>query len=231
MKKILAVLLISCLMLSAGCSNGNKYSWNNGTMTGPNGPIALAQFEGYKGSVNEFGLDMSFYLCDDIEECSHNTLGIMPESMARMEKAYYYTGYLGTQMWMLKENPNGDGWLEAHVSITADCVLPTESIAGIVYDKLNTLSLSEGIPELDINGVIALNTRDWDFKARPNEVIIPGVLRITVDDGSKTMTTTETFGEYSLGKYVGEKYTYYTYEGLLIQIVSGLSLQSYITFK
>lgn len=231
MRRLVILLLAICTLSLVGCSNSANYSWNSGVLNGPKGIMELSVFEGYKAEAEFSDLEMKFYICDDIEGCPHNVIGVEKESMTEYKKALYYVGYLNTQMWMFVEN-DGGGYIECNVQIPRDAVLTTDAIAELVYNKMQTMTLSDDIKSLDINGVVSLNTADWDFKVRPTDVIIPGSVRIKLDDGSITKSGSELMPNGELvDKYVGDKYTYYLYKGLIIQITTGLSLESYVTLK
>ena len=231
MRKQIVGMLTACVLCLAGCSS-TGYSWDSGVMSGPKGTLDVNSFEGYKAETTYAGIDMSFYMCDSIEDCGHNTLGVAFESMTPYKKdAWYYEGYLGTQIWMFTENDTG-GYIECNARIPTDGVLSTEAVADMIYEKMKTMSLSDSIPIVDINGVLDLKTLDWDFILRPTEVIVPKCIRIKMDDGSVKASKTETLENgKSYGIYEGETYTYYIYEGLLIQIATGLKIESFLEFK
>ena len=231
MKKALILLMLCSLVFVAGCSKSSAdFAWAPGSITSPRGEMSVDTFIGYGATAELNGLPVEYYMCDSRDECSHNTIGVMPENMTEYKKAYYYVGYLGTQLWMFYKN-DGNGWVEAHVNIPDRFELTTDQIVELLYKKMQTIVLSDDIAEIQVCEGVVLNSNMYDFIIRKHEVVIPSMLRVKADDGSMTFENSTMIGDKTLGLHESEKYIYYSYNGMVFQTPKGFDLTSYVTFK
>lgn len=237
MKKVLAILLLSVLLLT-GCSSGANPSadvtikWDNGVMSYNGTTFDVNEYNGFDARVESGQGGLSYRLtldtAKDVTNITVNTQEILEENMSKYKGGYYYSEYLGSMITYAK-NLGGDNWAVCQVVSkgTADnlCATYAESY-------VSTVPLTNGQVYVDFGNFIFGNAYDL-VSVRKDGAVIVGTAKVSKDsyDCNTPVTVIQDNKEYSLMKGSSAKYDYYMYDGYLIQIAGGLDISSYIKFK
>lgn len=215
-------------MLSlAGCSN-SKLSWSNEGFASNGTVLSIDEYA--DGQVNAT-INANVYVfkpCDSIIYCKSNTLGVLEENMTKFKKAKYYSAHMGSQYYM--HYPVGDGFIEGICYVYNNAV-GVEVIVDTLYKYCENLVLSEDVKEIPVGDKITLLVEDRTYKIRNDEILIPGTIKISADDGSKIMDSIVQVGKKDVAKTTVGNYDYYQYEGYIIQAIAGLDLSTYVKLK
>lgn len=231
-KRVSIFVICSLVCLSfAGCGASKNVSSTGGAICFGNEQSGLTEWSGYEAHHKLTDtIDIYYYMCEGkFEDCPHNAAGVLEENLTKFKKAKYYTLYLQTNIYMYY--PCKGGYIEAYVDIGTDSLYTVASIVEIMYKDMSVMSLSNSVKSVSFEGKVELNTADWDFKVRKNEIIIPDLLRIRKDDGTKKMTGSTMLGEISVSTLHTDNYDYYKYGEYLIQAVTGTDVSGLITLK
>lgn len=237
MKRILLILMV-CVMCLMGCSSRvsptsditaeirDGVIYLNGKAT------SLTEYCGYEAKIEagNGGLEYVFSLdsAKDVTNISVNAQGILEENMDKLKGKFYYTEYLGSILTMA-ESLGNDTWLVCQV-ITQGT--PSTAVAAYSSDYMDTLSLTNGQVYVDFGDFKFGN--DYDVViVRQDCALIRDIAKVSVGtyDTTTTVSVIQNDKEYQLQKGSSSRYDYYVYNGYVIQVVAGLDISSYITFK
>lgn len=235
MKRILAVsfMLLLSIFSITGCGGGKSagLSVADGSLALGKNPSALTEWRGYEGT-HDLGDDGSieYYLCNisKLDDCEHNTAGVLPENMTKHKKAKYYQLYLGTYIYMYY--PYKGGYIEGNAILGNGSEKPVNYFVDIMYSDMENMVLQDNIGAVNYEGEVELLVDGYDFKARPNEIVIPSIIRVTKDAGTVAFTATTAVGEVTLGKASDSTYDYYKYKDTIIQVEIGEDISKFINF-
>ncbi len=235
MKKasLLIVLLIFCSVVFTGCSKTSnlKVSCDGSAVLFNGTPTGLSEWAGTTAShiIDEY-FSIKYYICDEgPEDCPHNTAGVLPENMTKKGKAKYYSLYFDTYVYMYY--PCGDFWIEGVGGVTQEGRYSLAQIVEYMYADMESMVLVDSIPSVDYMGKLSIATDSWEFKVRPTEVVLPGVLRVKKDDGSKKLNSSAKIGDVTVAALNTAQYDYYKYDDILIQVASGIDINAYIKIE
>lgn len=236
MKKILPLILLSCLLLTA-CSSGINtqkdltVKWENGVIIVDGKETALTSHKGYEATVEDSnGLSWTFYLdnAKDVTNITPNSQNILEENMEKYKGYFYYTEYLGSRMTMAKSLGNDD-W------IIGQCLtnnLPAATVASYGAKYMDSLLLTNQQLYVDFGSFIFGNTYDA-VEVRTDKALISGVCQVSTayHECTEPYVVVQDNKEYQLMKSSTSRYDYYTYDGFTIQIAAGMDISNYIKFK
>ena len=234
------ILLLSCILSLTACSSQPyspdgtcNFTWDNGIISA-NGK-ALANFSEISGSTAKWtngtsDFDVWIEESDDLGFLSVNSQGITQENMDKYKDAYYYTEYLGTMLTFIWTKIGNYRYI-AQGNISNDNI---EVVKKMLNDDLSKVLLTWGNTKVEMNGVLTFGNDYDQIIIRPSACLVKGVAKVSV--GTKAECTTpyshvQGKNTYELMTYSNGKYDFYTYEGLVIQLASGVALSDYITFK
>lgn len=230
-------MLLLCLLLT-GCSSGVgptdniTVKWENGVITYKGTVLPVTEYHGYKAFI-ESGLGGEHYTftienVPDVTSISVNTQSVLEENMDKYKGKFYYSEYLDSRLTMAKDL-GSDHWGICQMPLTV-----TAKDVGATYasDYLDTIPLTMGMLYVDF-GSLVLGTEYDSVVVRPDGALITGIIKVS--NGTYNCTTPVTLiqdkKEIPLMKASTNKYDYYMYDGLLIQIAAGLDPTTYIKFK
>ena len=235
-KKLLLILaLVLCLTgcsSNAGPEDDVTFKFENGSITYGGKPVTFTEYKGYEAVVEggTGGVDYTLILeaGNDITSISVNTQSILEENMDNYKGKLYYTEYLGSKITMAEQVD------ENYIEICQAYVKDIDPGLAATYcaSYIDDIPLTNGKIKVDCGDFIVGN--DYDaFVVRPDHVIIPSMLKVSVGtyNCSETVTIVQNNKEYQVQKGSSSKYDYYQYGEYLIQLASGLDFSSYITFK
>lgn len=190
-KSIIFILIVWVIVCSlTGCKSNKIGSVNNSAIMFGETITNLTEWTGEEAFYkNGDKLSIRYYLCKEGSDgCEHNTAGVLKENMTKHKKSLYYTLYLQTYVYMYY--PIKDGFIEGEAIITEDSGYSVSQIVEMMYSTMENIQLSNSIESITFNKKVKINTEAWGFKARPDEIIIPSLIRVKEDDGKVVMTTT-----------------------------------------
>lgn len=214
-----------------GCSNSSQViSWDNGVISVKGVTYNVDEFSGYEATVKSNSYDIKIFECGPIMDCLHNSQGIPEENMTDYKNGVkYYSAYLGTQFRMYI--PNGkEKHTEVECMVSDVGVMSSNQVVDTMYSTAKDIAFSLDYKKVKCNDVLELSVEGYDYRVRPSGVVIPGLIKVAIDPGTRTMTESVTVGETTLGKTSTDSYDYYQYKGLMIQAAKGTDISSLITF-
>lgn len=227
------ILILSISLFSfVGCGkskdvivscSGNGILFNGET-------VKLTEWGGYTAAHQvDDKFEIRYYICDGgPEDCPHNNAGVLPENMSKKKKASYYALYFDTYVYMFY--PCGDYWMEGVGVLYEEGRYSKQQMVEYMYNDMTAMVLTNDAKSVKFADTVEVDLSSWDFKVRPTEVVIPGVLRVKMNDDSVKMTGSTTIGNVSLTTASSANYDYYKYKDVLIQISSGINVEAYIKF-
>lgn len=226
------MLLLMLSMSLVGCSKKESISSDGSTVYCNKKATNITEHKGYE-AVRDLGTGgkITYYICEvpNIDECTHNTAGVLEESMGAIKKAKYYTLYLDSYIYMYY--PYDGYYIEGNAIIEDSNSYTTQQVVNIMYEDMSKLILSNDMKTVSFAEKVEVNVADWDVRVRTDEIIIPGLLRIKIDDKSVIATSQITIQNKNVGKASNEKYDYYQYDGILIQVTVGTDINELLTLK
>lgn len=234
-KLLILPLLLVCLM---GCSKTDPnepitVKWENGTTTINGNQVYFTEYSGTNATIEAGQGGYDWYLAidtaKDVTSITVNNQGIQEENMDTFKKKFYYTEYLNTQFTMAA-NIGVDTW--------AICKTYTERnsepnvTAAYASEYIDLIPLTYNQVKVDFGSFIFSSEYDTVI-VRPSCALVSGVIKVSADAHacSESYTIIQNDKEYQLMRDCGKKYDYYTYDGLTIQILAGMDISEYITFK
>lgn len=220
------VWIVLCSLTS--CKSNKTGSVKNGAIVFGSIVTNLTEWTGEEAFYEDGDkLKIRYYLCNNnIEDCVHNTAGVLKENMTKHKKAFYYTLYLQTYVYMYY--PVKGGYIEGEAIIEEDSGYSISQVVEMMYTSMGVIQLSDSVKSVTFNEKVTLNTEAWGFKARPEELIIPSLIRVQEDDGKITMSTTTQINGVTVGKTSTEKYDYYKHDNILIQVALGTDITTLV---
>ncbi len=234
MKRMLLIILITVISLCslAGCGGGKEVN------VSCSGEAIL--FDGKASKLTEWcgetathkvgdALSISYYICTGgPDDCPHNTVGVLPENMGKKKKARYYSVYFDTYVYMLY--PCGDYWIEGCGVLEDEDKYSTQQILDYMHADMEGITLTADLNSMVYADAVTVDLSSWEYKVRPGEIVIPGVLRVKMNDDSVRMTGSKTFGNITVTTASTASYDYYKYKNVLIQMAAGIDVEAYIQF-
>ena len=221
-----------------GCSKQDPnesitIKWDNGTTSINGKDVYFSEYTGQyaliKDGMGGFSYSMTIDTSKDVTTLSKNTAGILEENMDKFKKKFYFVEYMGTRFTMAA-SIGEDIWSVVQVSDQSGD--NTMTIAAYASDYIDNIPLTYGPVYVDF-GSLVFGNEYAEVKVRPDGALITGVIKVSNDyhDCTEPYTVIQDEKEYQLMKSSSSKYDYYTYDGITIQIASGLDIQEYIQFK
>lgn len=226
-------LLVGCSSESENIHKDMIIKWENGVMT-INGDVqnvvahcgSYADYEGTDIKQLTFSLDNA----DDPTWLSVNAQGIEGVDMTDYKGCKQFFMYNGSKAVLAKPLEDGD-WIVA-LAVGYDTV-GMAAVSEIMYKMIGNIHLSDAQTYVDF-GSFRFGS-SWDgIKCNSSGASIPGIAKVSPGEKAECTTPTTIIQgdkEYQVMKYSSAKYDYYTYDGFTIQVVIGLSLTDYVTFK
>lgn len=238
MKKMVALVMLLCLISLTGCSKSDPTTditvkWENGTTSINGNAVYFTEYAtGYANidsgmGGNDYQLTLDY--AKDATTVSVNTQAILEENMDKFKKKFYYTEHLGTQFTMIA-SVGDDTWQICRCFCDREAE-PT-AIAAYASDYIDNIPLTSGQVYVDFGSFIFGDEYN-PVIVRPDCALIKGLIKVS----QSPVTATESYTiiqdekEYTLMKLTGDNYDYYTYDGFTIQCASGITPDSYIKFK
>lgn len=221
-----------CAVTLVGCSNkGNRLEWSAGSIKMNGNELKVDEITPSGAFVHGPNYEISVYPCGPIIDCPHNTFGVPESDMTEFKGgSKYYSAFLGTQVMMYI--PDGkDQHTEANLTLPDVGVMEIPQAVETLYNAVKDIKLAEVPKVIECDGVLSLDVSCYEYKVRPDNVVIPGLIKISANDGSMSMTGNIEIGEVSLGTTSTENYDYYIYKDLLIQAAKGMDISSIVTFR
>ena len=180
--------------------------------------------DGKGGLTYELTLDSA----KDVTNISLNVQGILEEQMSSYKDAKYYTEYLGSSLTMAKQ-VGPELFSVCHVNTKG---MPAETVAAFAYEYISSIPLTSGKVSVDFGDFIFGDDYDT-IEVRNDAAVILGVAKVSpgTHETKSTYMIVQNNKEYQLQKGSSSKYDYYVYNGYVIQVASGLTPETYITFK
>lgn len=226
------ILLLGLSMSLVGCSKKENIASDGNAIYCSGKATSITEHKGYE-AVRDLGEGgkITYYMCEvpKIDECTHNTAGVLEESMGTVKEAKYYTLYLDSYIYMYY--PYNNYYIEGNAIIDDTSAYSTQQVVNMMYEDMSKLVLSNDIKKVSFADKVEINIGDWDIKIRPDEIVIPGLLRIKLDDKSVIATSQTTIQKKNVGKASNEKYDYYQYDGILIQVAIGTDIDELLILK
>lgn len=219
-----------------GCSSSDKsgsytLNWDSGVLSRDGYSFEVTSYDGYEASYNCDEYTVSYNSCTGPADCPHKIADINEDAMSDFNGSKYFTAFFDTEMQMYTcVDKKNNLWNEGIFGVNGDTTLPVATMASIMEPALKELSLDGAITNIVINQSVNLAVTAGSFKATEQYVVIPGYLKVGVDDGSITFDQTLTIGNATVAYTVGSKYAYYGYKDLIIQVAQGIDINQYITF-
>lgn len=244
MKKIVALILLLSVISLMGCSkvDPNKpvtVKWEDGVTTINGKPVYFTEYWGTGATIEGGQAGKTWHLSidhqADVTHIEENHQGVMEENMDKYKGKFHFSTYLGTQ-FVMAASIGEDTWSVCTAATERDDDLNV--IAVYASDYIDAIPLTDNQVYCDF-GTFVLGT-DYDVvKVRPTGALISGVIKVSQDAHACSETYTVYQGEegkepkeYTLMRDTSkDKYDYYSYDGMTIQIAKGLDIANYITFK
>lgn len=236
----MSVLIIAGTILT-GCSSGYDpnqpltMGWDSGTITYKGKPTGLTEYKGSTAMVTggNGGIDYSFSIdpgCATVTNITANNQGIEEANMSTYKGKYYYLEYLSTKMTMAKKVFD-QTYMVCQLYTNG---LNEQLLAQYCSEYMDSFQLCTGGYYVDFGDFIF--GTGYDIINMTNAYVsVTGTVKISLDSKgcSEPYTFTNQDGKKSVEMYrtVGDKYTYYEYNGYLIQIANGIDPNMYITIK
>lgn len=238
MKKIAALTVLLSLICLTGCSKTDPNApvtvkWENGTTSIDGNTVYFSEYSGdtarIENGLGGYTWDLSIDSAKDVTTLTENVQGILEEDMEQYKGKFYYQEYLGTQHTMAALIGE-DTWSVCKTFTDRDA--DATVIMTYASDYIDNIPLTYNLVYADFGDFILGNEYD-KVKVRPDCALISGIIKVSMDphETSEPYTVVQDEKEYQLTKASGSKYDYYTYGVYTIQIVAGMNIQDYITFK
>lgn len=173
--------------------------------------------------------EINYYQCSGpLDDCVHNTARVAKEDMDRYKKSYYYALYLRTQVYVMR--PDGKKFKEGFGIISAPDDYQLEYMVKVMYEDLSNLVFDFNVKTVGFNNVVNVNVDGLNFAVRQNEVVIPGLLRVTADSETHPEAADVLLGAKAAKMYSTNRYNYYLVDGVSIQIIKDDDVMKYISF-
>ena len=223
MKRLIAIPL--CLLLLVGCS---KTITSTGTSIEINGKVAEVEEHCGTSAISHLGeLPVEFELLPGgWADSRHNPNDLDEEDMFEYNKAKYILNYNATQLVAQLETK--DGSIEAFYA--SDGFINGENTMVQIYPMLESSGLAL-YKRASFKDIVFLNVEGLDFKVRPHEIVVPQLIRISADIGNVACTESVEIGKVTVNKGTKGGFDFYSYNGVLVQAVSGYDISKVITFK
>ena len=226
-------------MSLVGCSKKENIASDGNAIYCSGKATSITEHKGYE-AVRDLGEGgkITYYMCEvpKIDECTHNTAGVLEESMGTVKEAKYFIKN-AEKLFNVKKNtllmyyPYNNYYIEGNAIIDDTSAYSTQQVVNMMYEDMSKLVLSNDIKKVSFADKVEINIGDWDIKIRPDEIVIPGLLRIKLDDKSVIATSQTTIQKKNVGKASNEKYDYYQYDGILIQVAIGTDIDELLILK
>lgn len=227
MKRVLVVLLSLMLMCLVGCSSKTNIVVTGYEIQVNGQTVMLNEWTETEATYRDEEHSVTYFLCDGINSCEHRPSKFFAEDLVAYEKAKYYSDNFDTQVRMYYESKASTREVFSLGSRTATTPLTSRLIE--LYSTLSVIPLGEEF-NLSFQNKVSVNVFGVAYRIRPNEIVIPSMIRVELDDGSLEAVTQQTIGEVVVGKVSTPNYDYYLYDGVRVQAEIGLDISSYITF-
>lgn len=225
------------MTLLTGCASISPTSdftvkWQSGKLYNGNKEIPATKYTGTEAIVEngKGGLtyELSLDSAKDVTNITLNVQNILEEQMSSYKDAKYYTEYLGSSFTMAK-NIAPETFAVCHVNTKG---MPAETVAAFAYEYISSIPLTSGKISVDFGDFIFGDDYDT-VEVRGDAAVITGVAKVSpgTHETKSTYIVVQGKKEYQLQKGSSSKYDYYVYNGYVIQLASGLTPESYITFK
>ena len=238
MKKVITILMTLCLLLT-GCSSGSKnpdgdvtVKWQAGQIFFGSKTLPIVTYSGYEATISDgvYQYDLSIDEVKDLTMLSVNTQGIEEINMDKYKGMFGYGEYLGTKYTLVRKVADGLCYVCQVSSSNMDEAIVQTKMAGYLED----IVLTNGQVYCQFGDEFVFGN-DYDVvTVRADGAVISGIAKVTAGTKAECNTpymVTQGKKEYQLMKYSTSKYDYYSYNGYLIQLAAGMSIESYITFK
>ncbi len=192
--------------------------------------VGLTEWGGSRAShkVDE-QFTVTYYICENgPDDCPHNNANVLPENMSAKKKAKYYALYFDTYVYMFY--PCGDYWMEGVGILGEEGRYSKQQMVEYMYNDMSMMVLTDNVESIKFADTVEIDLSSWEFKVRPTEVVIPGVLRVKLDDASVKMTGSKKLGNIVVTTASSANYDYYKYKDVLVQISTGIDVAAYIKF-
>jgi hypothetical protein len=207
--------------------------WDNGAITYKGKDTGLTEYTGSTATaeMGSGGLTYNFSLdtdCASVVNITPNNQGVEEADMDKYKGMYYYQEYLGTKF---------TGAIEVADNAYSVCQvylegLNAELVAKYVKEYLDSFYMTNGSFYVDF-GSFTFGTGYDQIKLTSSGASITGTIKVTQDTKGATTPYTFTQGDktYNMNMTSTDKYDYYEYDGFLIQIAKGISIEEYITIN
>ena len=231
------ILLLGIVLLLTGCSKYDpakevKVGWADGHITYNGKPTELTS---YSGSVAEAmggygGQDYYFSYepgAADASNISANTQGVLVQDMTKFKDKLYYTEYLDSKFTMAHEIAESTFQIcQVMLSSTSDLT------AKYASDYLDSFCLTGVNYRVDFGDFYFGSGYEMP-KITQTGASISGIAKVSQDTKGASEPYEFIQGDKSYQMMVTstENYTYYEYNGFLIQVANGINLSDYISMK
>lgn len=228
---MLCATLVGCSS-TVGPHDPVTVTWENGVIKYGSTTLSVDSWNGRQAvatTATGSTVTMQMEEVKDLGWLEWNTQGIEEMSMNDYKKAKWYSEYLDTKITVAYPIIAGEcyaaGWAAVTGNVNAD--------VAVVYDMLSSIPWTDGGITVDF-GEFTLSEPYSEVNVRPDAVVVTGIVKVSQGANDKCTNpyiVTGSKGEYTLYMYSDSKYSYYSYNGFLIQMGLGLSLEDYIHFK
>lgn len=222
----------------AGCSSSSgphdniTLEWKSGIITYNGKTLSVDSFDGVHATATTAtgsSVTMQMEQVKDLGWLEYNTQGIEEMNMNDYKKGKWYSEFLDTKITVaypiIDHEIYAAGWAPVTGQVNAD--------VSIVYDLLSTIPWTDGGVKVNF-GDFTLGAEYAEVIVRPDSCLITGLIKVSEGYSDKCTNPYVVQGsksEYTLYMYSDVKYTYYSYDGYLIQTGLGIPLEDYIHFK
>lgn len=227
------VLLLLVLCSLVGCKSVMPSIKEGSIYMGEN-MLSVTEWSGSTAKYTAVDYEVEFYICDEgPEDCVHNTLGVLTENMTKYKDAKYYRAHLDQELYLLRKVSGT--WYECYARTLTGDPLSIDFVVKQVYGIMDNLSLTTETTEVSFDDVLSVNVSGSDFVLRQGEIVLKDLARVeysTATELPENVTqSSATLGIKTVNKYTSEKYDYYVFDDITVQVRKGYDPMQFLVFK
>lgn len=218
-------LILAVALLFTACTNSTIVCTGSSIEIGGK-PVEISEHRGTSASTVFNMNPLELNLVDSWDSSTHNPNKMVEKDMFSYEKAKYILIYNSTQLCVHLKT--GDMYTEAFWtninSIKGDNVVPG------IYSIMKAVGLGD-YKNLSFEDKVIINAEGLEYRVRPNEIIVPQLIRVCLDSGKVPCTEDVIINKTTIKKGNTSGYDFYLYKGVLVQVPEGYDIKTVVKFK
>lgn len=228
---LILLLLAACSL--TGCKSTEPSVKEGSIYIGEN-LLSVTEWAGATAKYVGTDYEAEFYICDEgPENCVHNTLGVLVENMTKYKDAKYYRAHLDQELYLLRKKSGT--WYECYVRTLTGDSISIDFVVKQVYEIMDNLVLTTDTVAVSFDNVLSIDVSGSDFVLRWGEIVLKDLARVEYSANTEipesAAQTTAILSTKTVNKYTSEKYDYYMFDGITVQVRKGYDPMQFLVFK